>query len=257
MKGLWKESVSGWNHKDSKRKKQTRNNTLRDNGCYVIRTFDGYRNTNKKVNPEVFRNETETIRTFTGGYSETKPIVTEVKIYRAFITWREVDENGEFIKNNSYSGFKECFKETSIFVNENVTSYNWNDARNAYSSITGKRLAEHYGLTDKQYWSLSISQKRYTGRTYILPKDMVQRAIERKNEVTVEDFQEDGDFIYGKPISSWKRMTFFNDGKRRKFAQNWANRMDRRNIKAWLNKHDISLEVKTHALSKSIAWEIW
>lgn len=31
MKGLWKENLGSWNHKDSKRKKQTRNHTLKDN----------------------------------------------------------------------------------------------------------------------------------------------------------------------------------------------------------------------------------
>jgi hypothetical protein len=34
MKGTWKENLGGWNHKDSKRKKQTRKHLLRDNGRY-------------------------------------------------------------------------------------------------------------------------------------------------------------------------------------------------------------------------------
>ena len=258
MKGLWKESVSGWNHKDSKRKKQNRKHTLKDNGLYIVKTFDGYRKKNRKTNPEIFRHETKTIKTFTGGYNDPKPIIEVVKIYRAFITWREVDENGEFIKDErTFSGFKENWRETSIFINENMNFNYWGSDRHAYSSITGEPIKKFLNLTDKQMWSIKISEKRYTGRDYILPKEMVEKAIERKNKVTVEDFQEDGDFIYGKPLPSWKRMTFFNDGKRRKIAQNHANRMDRRNIKAWINGRDISKPVKTHALSKSIAWEIW
>lgn len=34
MKGTWKQELGGWNHKDSRRKKQTRKNFLRDNGRY-------------------------------------------------------------------------------------------------------------------------------------------------------------------------------------------------------------------------------
>ena len=105
--------------------------------------------------------------------------------------------------------------------------------------------------------TMKIVKKRCAGRDYVLPKEIAQKAIERKNKVTVEDLQKESAFIYGKPLESWKRMTFFNDGKRRKYTQNRANRIDRRNIKAWINKHDISKHLKTHALSKSIAWEIW
>jgi len=258
MKGLWKENLGGWNHKDSKRKKQNRKHTLKDNGYYIVTSFDGYRNANKKVNSEIFRYEIETIKTFTGDYYDPKPIVEVVKIYRAVINWREVDEYGEFIKDDTtFSGFRENWREISIFINENMNFNYWGSERHAYSSITGEPIKKFLDLTDKQMGTIKISEKRCTGRDYVLPKEMVQKAIERKNKVIVEDFQKEGAFIYGKPLESWKRMTFFNDGKRRKYAQNRANRMDRKNIKAWINKHDISKPLKTHALSKSIAWEIW
>jgi len=147
MKGLWKENLGGWNAKDTKRKKQSRNHTLKDNGTYIIRTFDGYRDKNRKVNSDIFRYETETV--------------------------------------------------------------------------------------------------------------LVEKAIERKNKVIIKDYDKDGSFIYNKPLSSWKRMTFFNDGKRRKIAQKHAHSMDRQNIRKWIHDEDWDAEVKTHALSKSIAWEIW
>jgi len=41
MQGLWKENVGGWNHKDSRRKKQTRNNTIRDKGRMLLRVYGG------------------------------------------------------------------------------------------------------------------------------------------------------------------------------------------------------------------------
>lgn len=43
MNGLWKETVGGWNHKDSKRKRQTRKHLLRDKGRALLNTYDSYR----------------------------------------------------------------------------------------------------------------------------------------------------------------------------------------------------------------------
>lgn len=48
MQGLWKENLGGWNHKDSKRKKQTRRNSFKDkakgiasrHGCNFNFKFD-------------------------------------------------------------------------------------------------------------------------------------------------------------------------------------------------------------------------
>ena len=64
-------------------------------------------------------------------------------------------------------------------------------------------------------------------------------------------------YIYGKFIPHWKRMTFYNDGKRRKIAQKRASSMDRQNIRKWISDEDWAAEVKNHALSKSILWEIY
>ncbi len=63
-------------------------------------------------------------------------------------------------------------------------------------------------------------------------------------------------FVNNKPVPDWKRWSFYNDGKRRKFAQKYANSMDRQNIRSWISKQDWEEELTTHALSKSIAWEI-
>ena len=56
MNGLWKEKLGGWNHKDSKRKKQTRNNMYRDRGRQLIHAFDGYNRVNL-ADETVFRIE--------------------------------------------------------------------------------------------------------------------------------------------------------------------------------------------------------
>jgi hypothetical protein len=70
MKGLWKENIGGWNHKDSKRKSQRRKNSIKDNGRQIIRIFDGYRRV-QKTNPSIFRYENEETLTYT-----SKSIIT-------------------------------------------------------------------------------------------------------------------------------------------------------------------------------------
>jgi len=39
MKGAWKNDIGGWNHKDTKRKKQNHNHRLKDNGRLIYHKF--------------------------------------------------------------------------------------------------------------------------------------------------------------------------------------------------------------------------
>jgi len=63
-------------------------------------------------------------------------------------------------------------------------------------------------------------------------------------------------FIFGKPLPNWKKWTLYNDGRRRKFAQKQAHSKDRAKLREWISKGDWDSEIKTHALSKSILWEV-
>lgn len=257
MNGQWKNDVSGWNNKDSKRKKQTHNNRLRDNGTFVVRKFDGWRDKNKKVNPEVFRTETETEIVYTGSrYGTDAKVHYKAEIFFVQVSFRSIDENGEFIVDfqGSYgTHYKKEYRYIKAYRDENARC-GYSDDTCKWRTLDGIKLWEHFGLTNSWKWNIAVSSERRTQKFINLDTTDINK---RRSEVHIEDHDADGDFIYSKPLSSWKRMTFFNDGKRRKYAQNYANRMDRRNIKAWINKHDTSKELKTHALSKSILWEIW
>ena len=57
MNGLWKEAVGGWNHKDSKRKRQSRKHTLKDKGRALLNAYDSFRRGIKKENADIFRQE--------------------------------------------------------------------------------------------------------------------------------------------------------------------------------------------------------
>ena len=267
MKGNWKNNIGGWNTKDTRRKKQTHNNRLRDDGKYVIKTFDTYKEANKKINKNVFRHDTETILITKGSYRVNKPIVNVTNVFEIYISWNKINDDGDYILDyiedvkRTYSNgiFKRniYLKEgryIKVYPDPNSNNININNIY--YVEGTTINLLDYLGLTHKQKRSVSIGYKKDTRKTILLPEELLNKAIERKNKINITDFNLEKDFIYNKPLPRWKRRTFYNDGKRRKIAQNRANRMDRRNIKHWINKGDFDSEVKTHALSKSIAWEI-
>jgi len=65
-------------------------------------------------------------------------------------------------------------------------------------------------------------------------------------------------FLYGKPLpKDFYNMFGFYSVRRKKYIQTNANRKDRRLLKQWLSNNDFDKPIKTHALSKSIAWEVW
>lgn len=66
--------------------------------------------------------------------------------------------------------------------------------------------------------------------------------------------------IYGLSIDKqhfWNIICPLSQGVR-KSSQNKANRLDRAKLRNWLSKkdYDMEKEIKTHSLSKSIAWDI-
>jgi len=267
MKGEWKNNVSGWNHKDIKRKKQTHKNRLRDNGRVIYNKFNHYKSEKRvEANPEVFRVETETVLVKKGTYNLDRPIVTKVKVFKVFVTWNQINDEGNFILNrrekcthfwSKGTYWKDYYntncRELNIYSDDNYSN-GYSD--NYYVEGTSKTIGEFLNLSKTQTRSIEVSGKRNTQREQIIPEEMINKAIERKNKIIIIDNDSDGDFMYGKPLPSWRWYRFYDDGKRRKYAQKLANRMDRRNIKAWINKKDISIPLKTHHLSKSIAWEI-
>ena len=254
MKGSWKNNISGWNHKDSKRKKQTRKHQLRDNGKAIYNIFNSWKkDKNRECSPEVFRNEVEMQIEYTGTrYGNDKPLVNRAEVFYAWATWKTLDSNGDFIidRISDYSGeiyYKHSFKRVKVYRNENRNTYYGKEQY--YEAETGKKLEDFFGL--KKHQNITVQDLRKTGKTVELD---LTKDIERRKNVKVSEFHTEGEFMYGKPLYNHEWQRFYGDGKRRKYCRNMANRKDRRYIKAWINKHDISEEVKTHACSKSIAW---
>ena len=255
MKGEWKNSVSGWNNKDTRRKKQTHNHRLKDNGRLIYHKFNGWKS-KLEANPDVFRTEGATEIVYTGSRYNDEIIHYDAEIFYVQVSWNKVDENGEFIVDyiGSYNrkNYKKEYRYIKAYKDEN-TRCGYSDENCKWRTLDGIKISEYLGLTNSWKWEIEVTSMRRTQKRIKLCTDDI---IKRKSEIHISDFDSGEDFMYGKPLPSWRWFRFYGDGRRRKFAQNNANRMDRRNIKNWINKHDISLEVKTHALSKSIAWEV-
>jgi hypothetical protein len=65
-------------------------------------------------------------------------------------------------------------------------------------------------------------------------------------------------FLYNKPLPvDWNKIFGFWSTKARKYAQKKVNKRDRQRVREYISRKDWDKDVKTHALSKSIAWEIY
>ena len=207
MQGKWKNNVGGWNHKDSKRKKQTRNHLLKDRGLYLSR----------KEPEEVvrFESDVEIVQDTITKHGESKTI------YKI-----RIDKYGE-----------EYSERVAWYYGHIKYNPEW------YDAYTGKRIYTwvHQGIS-----IIGVAWQEYTHFKEPRVHGLGYRGVYTKTLM----------FIYNKPVQDWKRWTFYGDGKRRKYAQNQANSMDRQKLRTWINKKDWDSEMKTHVLSKSVAWEV-
>ena len=231
MNGLWKENVSGWDRKGTHRKKTTRNHTIKDKALVIIRNFSETEDSNvgRKYDTSILGNSVVTEHTYTGnkwGYTAVKyPDV--VKTFKVRV---------------HYKTFMSDVENTITF-----DAY-FND--NKWYTTEKEYIFHKVGAMCKDFF---VEKVRMTGELYL---DWTKEKI-RNEKVTVSLFPEGTTYFYGKPLPNWKKWTLYNDGKRRKIAQKHAHSMDRQNIRKWIHDEDWDAEVKTHALSKSIAWEIW
>ena len=210
MNGLWKENLGGWNHKDSKRKKQSRNNTLRDKGRALLKI------------------------------QETKDIGIREEGDVEYIDPKKVYKNNFYIEIWKIIISKEdeyLFKNTSKIRYAYLWNNSWYDDYNDEKIISDNIDKLEFIYSTELIFDEEIKIKEpsyYWGAGSITTT-----------------------FLFDKPLPYWKQRTFYNDGKRRKYAQKYASSMDRANLKEWVRKEDWDSEIKTHALSKSILWEIW
>ena len=257
MNGLWKETVGGWNHKDSKRKRQTRKHTLRDKGRALLHTYDSFRRGSKKEDDNIFREEgiVEVVDII-----KSKSPVYESNVKKYQVQYPEVDKNDNRLVN--------IIEYTSTLADGSIKRYKYEKELKIYTSFTGyydysnncykdeftyekiKRL-ENLTKTQKRY--LKIEEVHSTSRFVKLD---ISKHQSTKTRLSKQSFGRTREFIYNKPLYGYVRWSFYNDGARRKYGQKLANRMTRNNTKQWIRNGDLDKEIKSHPYEKSIAWLI-
>lgn len=231
MQGLWKEDISGWDRKGNKRKKTTRNHNIKDRALSIMKNFeeneDLTTNCRKRYKPEILTSSTIVEHTYTGSFYNTKTSYPEyVQIWK--IRYFYGKENESVVCEAFLDGREWKMRDKQTVRNAHSISF-----KDDYDSFVEKiRPIEIF----KPDWSKE--------RTY-------------NKKVTVSLSSDGTTMLWGKPLLDWKRWTLFNDGKRRKYAQQTAHRADRAITRAWITKGKWDTEMKTHALSKSILWEIY
>jgi hypothetical protein len=264
MQGLWKENVSGWNHKDTRRKKQTRNNIFRDKGRVLFKVYDAKtKRITEKYDPDIYRRENEQVIVY-------KPDVTEplVKITNAYKARIEITSgykpeiyelqhniDGEIV-TREYTRFVAVKKRITMLVyfDENKTNQSWrSDVYYAYDVQTRKPIWKILKMKNPYSRNYEIL---YTEKTDIEVKLDWEKVKEYNDKWNISSFYNYNikEFLYGKFIPNWKRNTLYNDGKRRKIGQDIANGSDRTIIRDWISKGDWDKVIPTHSLTKSIAW---
>lgn len=257
MNGLWKETVGGWNHKDSKRKRQTRKHTLRDKGRAILNTYDSFRHGSKKENANIFREEgiVEVVSVY-----ENKSPIYESTVKKYSVSYPEVDKNDKKLIDT--------IEYTSILCDGSIKHYSYQKERNVHTAFTGYYDFSEYCYKD-EYSAKKISclenltktQKRYLKIEEIYSTARFVKldiSSYKKSEVHVSDrsFYNIKEFLYNKPLYKHIRWSFYNDGARRKWGQKYANRMSRNKCKQWIRNGNFDKEIKSHPYEKSIAWLI-
>lgn len=257
MNGLWKETVSGWNHKDSKRKRQTRKHTLRDKGRAILNTYDSFRSESKKENANIFREEgiVEVVSVY-----ENKSPIYESNVKKYSVSYPEVDKNDKRLVD--------LIEYISILGDGSVKHYKYEKERNVHTAFTGYYDFSEYCYKDEYsakkiscLENLSKTQNRYLKieevySTARIVKLDVLCYIKAETHTSDKSFYNTREFLYNKPLYKHIRWSFYNDGSRRKYGQKLANRATRNNCKQWIRNGDFEKEMKHHPYEKSIAWLI-
>ena len=258
MNGLWKETVGGWNHKDSKRKRQTRKHLLRDKGRALLNTYDSYRRRgSRREDVDIFRTEgvveMETIR-------ENKSPIYESNVKKYSVCYPEVD--------GADKRLVDLIEYTSTLCDGSVKHYKYEKERKIYTAFTGYYDSNGCSYRDEYSGNkilclenLSKTQNRYLKIEEIFSTSrFVKLDVSSYKKYNISTFKEyngnNREFLYNKPLYRYVRWSFYNDGARRKYGQKLANRMSRNKCKQWIRNGDFEKEIKSHTYEKSIAWLI-
>jgi len=226
MQGTWKENIQGWNTKDSKRKKQSRKHTLKDRAKWHIKHTRWNRNQDSAA-------------TYVEGSSKKEIYLVENRRQFKVEVWTIDVDNYDYKKTLKSIRFRRV--PEGFFKGNTKIAYEWRGFW--YDYYTAK---PYRGLIKK----LNKIDEEFVEWDKHIPK---YEEVEFELGAEVETI-----YLYNKPIPvDYYNMFGFYTTRRRKFVQKMVNKMDRARVREWVSRENWDTEIKTHALSKSIAWEIY
>ena len=225
MNGLWKLEVSGWNHKDSRRKKTSHKNHLKDKRRAITKAIHNGNNGNDKI----YREENAQTLTYTGSrWGLDAPLTKYADICK--IGFRIPKKGNEYNDAMaSYVTIKAYFKG-----NEYSSSNAW------YEVETDKSI--------RDYFDLSIHQKILIQNRDI---EIISKhgkklldwsaELQARKKVKVTDFTHynSNEFIYTKSFNhKFKWKFFYQESTRRKFAHKYVMGQTRASVRNWIQRGD-------------------
>lgn len=218
MQGLWKNSVGGWNHKDSKRKTQKRKHVIRDKGRALLNVDRRRRRKDENDGCVSIRYEGEVVFT------------PPAKVYKQ-------------------SGWIE-------YWNVRIGKYGWCGAFATTEKVFQAVRHERGGAWCDAYTYEVLPNQNEIVPLILLEKEEVEytNPIDVSKSWWHRSSNDELTFVYNKPLYDFERWRLYNDGRRRKHGQNIAHSKDRASVRKWISNGDWDAEIDTHALSKSISW---
>lgn len=215
MKGLWKEELSGWNHKDSKRKRQNRNHTIKDNLNELKKSLNSDYINNKNIS----KNELEII-SYKDNYSNYIILNKNITLYLLDITYRDRKNK---IKNIIFKGFFIGYNNKTIIDHK-----------------TKKEFCDLYNL-NCNYNIIDIKIVKELGYIKNLSLDLIELKDKfngYKKNIKYKNTNIDNFFINKKLIH------YRYDPKTKKNLQNFTNRTNRCKVKNFIKNGNFENEQK-------------
>lgn len=227
MNGTWKENISGYDRKSNFRKKHTRKHTLNDKAKWHIKN-ETYSNSSQK-DTGVCRIE--------GEVEITQNMVKNKKQLYVDVWTIDVD---------NYDRSK-C----NVFLSDIIQGCFEGNIKTAFN-----HHGRWYDIYTYEFICGSVKELNKIDTIYLdwdesLPEMVRERGYcsTSSNEII---------YLYGKPLPvDWHNIFGFWSTKGRGYAQKKVNSMDRQRVRNYIARENWDEDVKTHSLSKSIAWEIY
>lgn len=224
MKGLWKEQLSGWNQKDSKRKKQNRNHTIKDNLNELRKTLTSkkWNNNNNNIKKEEYELIVNKDK-YSGQIIENKKMnlyLIDLKFYDKKNNVKNIVFKGFFIgySNKTLIDYKTKKEICDVFDMPNEYCFSLSS-----KNIIHCNIIKDLGFVENLKLDLEEYSDRFNGTKYNI----------KYHNTEIEHY-------YIKK----KLVTYRYDPKTSKNLQNFTNRENRCKIKNYIKNGDFENEKK-------------